>query len=105
MAATRRVIEISIGEEDLAQLEAIGRSRTAPASWLERARILLAYRSDPSTKRIQNRRRLRLSPLMCRRPRLDCIVPFPGGEAGERRSLHFAHGLLLARTATLIRDV
>jgi transposase len=49
MAATRRVIEISIGEEDLAQLEAIGRSRTAPASWLERARILLAYRSDPST--------------------------------------------------------
>jgi transposase len=43
------VIEISIGEEDLAQLEAIGRSRTAPASWVERARILLAYRSDPST--------------------------------------------------------
>ena len=49
MAATRRVIEISIGEEDLAQLEAIARSRTAPASWVERARILLAYRSDPST--------------------------------------------------------
>ena len=49
MAATRRVIEISIGEEDLAQLEAIARSRTAPASWVERARILLAYQSDPST--------------------------------------------------------
>jgi len=48
MAATRRVIEISIGEEDLAQLEAIARSRTAPASWVERARILLAYRADPS---------------------------------------------------------
>ena len=49
MAATRRVIEISVGEEDLAQLESIARSRTAPASWVERARILLAYRSDPST--------------------------------------------------------
>jgi transposase len=49
MAATRRVIEISIGEEDLAHLEAIARSRTAPASWVERARILLAYQSDPST--------------------------------------------------------
>jgi transposase len=49
MAATRRVVEISLGEEDLARLEAIGRSRTAPASWVERARILLAYRSDPST--------------------------------------------------------
>jgi hypothetical protein len=49
VAATRRVIEISIGEEDLAQREANGRSCTAPASWVERARILLAYRSDPST--------------------------------------------------------
>ena len=49
MAAARRVIEISIGEEDLAHLEAIARSRTAPASWVERARILLAYQSDPST--------------------------------------------------------
>src|SRR5664279_1380401 len=49
MAATRRVIEISIGDEDLVQLEAIARSRTVPASWVERARILLAYRADPST--------------------------------------------------------
>jgi transposase len=49
MAATRRVIEVSVGEEDLAQLEAIARSRIAPASWVERARILLAYQSDPST--------------------------------------------------------
>lgn len=49
MAAARRLIEISICDEDLAQLEAIARSRTAPASWVERARILLAYRSDPST--------------------------------------------------------
>jgi hypothetical protein len=48
MAAARRMIEISIVEEDLAQLEAIAGSRTAPASWVERA-ILSAYRSDPST--------------------------------------------------------
>ena len=49
MAATRRVIDLAIDEEDLAQLEAIARSRTAPASRVERARILLAYQCDPST--------------------------------------------------------
>jgi transposase len=48
MAAPRRVIEISIGEEALAQLETIARSRTEPACRVERARILLAYRADPS---------------------------------------------------------
>jgi transposase len=49
MAAPRRVIEISIEHEDLVQLEAIARSRTEPACRVERARILLAYRADPST--------------------------------------------------------
>jgi transposase len=49
MAALRRVIEIKIGEEDLARLETIARSRTEPACRVERARILLAYRADPST--------------------------------------------------------
>src|SRR6202162_2705744 len=49
MAATRRVIELSFGEEDLAQLEAIALSRTGTGRWVEGARILLAYRSDPST--------------------------------------------------------
>ncbi len=44
----RRVIDISITEDDLAQLERIARSRTEPAGWVERARILLAYRVDPS---------------------------------------------------------
>jgi transposase len=48
MAAPRRVIEISIGEDDLVRLEAIARSRTEPACRVERARILLAYRADPS---------------------------------------------------------
>jgi len=48
MAAPRRVIDISIEADDLARLERIARSRTEPASWVERARILLAYRADPS---------------------------------------------------------
>jgi transposase len=48
MAAPRRVINLSIGDEDLARLEIIARSRTEPASWVQRARILLAYRADPS---------------------------------------------------------
>jgi len=48
MAAPRRVIDISIEADDLMQLERIARSRTEPASWVERARILLAYRADPS---------------------------------------------------------
>jgi transposase len=48
MAAARRVIELSIGDEDLMRLEAISRSRSEPACRVERARILLAYCADPS---------------------------------------------------------
>ncbi len=48
MAAPRRVIGISIGDDDLARLETIARSRTEPASWVQRARIILAYHADPS---------------------------------------------------------
>jgi len=48
MAAPRRVVDIPIGEADLARLEATARSRTEPATWVERARILLAYRATPS---------------------------------------------------------
>ena len=48
MAAPRLVVELSIGKEDVTQLMAIARSRTEPASRVERARILLAYRDDPS---------------------------------------------------------
>src|ERR1700692_2700343 len=47
MTARRRAIELSIGE-DLARLVSIARSRTEPASRVERARMLLAYRKDPS---------------------------------------------------------
>src|ERR1700752_4433499 len=48
MAAWRRAIELSHGDEDTAKLNSIAQSRTEPASRVERARILLAYREDPS---------------------------------------------------------
>ncbi len=48
MAGWRQAIELAIGEEDLASLSAIARSRTEPASRVERARMLLAYREYPS---------------------------------------------------------
>jgi transposase len=48
MAAWRRAIELSLGDEDTAKLRTIAQSRTEPASRVERARILLAYREDPS---------------------------------------------------------
>jgi transposase len=48
MAAPRRIVELSIGAEEFERLQAISRSRTQPASWVERARMLLAYHEDPS---------------------------------------------------------
>src|SRR5215470_5932131 len=48
MTAWRQAIELSIGDEDVARLVTITRSRTEPASRVERARMLLAYRVDPS---------------------------------------------------------
>jgi transposase len=48
MTAWRQAIELSMGAEDLARLVSIARSRTEPASRVERAQILLAYRDDPS---------------------------------------------------------
>src|SRR6266566_7688400 len=48
MTAWRQAIELSIGAEDLARLLSIAQSRTESASRVERARILLAYREDPS---------------------------------------------------------
>ena len=41
MTAQRRVIELSVEETDLARLAAMARSRTEPASWVERAQMLL----------------------------------------------------------------
>src|SRR5215471_10818147 len=48
MSAWRQVLELGIGEEDLRRLRGIAGSRTEPASYVERARMLLAYREDPS---------------------------------------------------------
>src|SRR5215469_2086923 len=48
MAGWRRAIELAMVDEDVASLEAICRSRSEPASRVERARILLAYRNNPS---------------------------------------------------------
>ncbi len=48
MAAPRRVVELAFSDEEAAQLARLARSRTEPASRVERARMLLAYRQTPS---------------------------------------------------------
>jgi transposase len=48
MTAWRQALALTIGDEDLSRLTAIARSRTEAASRVERARMLLAYREDPS---------------------------------------------------------
>lgn len=48
MVAKRREVEFSISDAELARLTSIARSRTEAASRVERARMLLAYRDDPS---------------------------------------------------------
>src|SRR5271167_581732 len=48
MAAWRRAIELSLGDAEVERLKSIAQSRAEPASRVERARILLAYREDPS---------------------------------------------------------
>src|SRR5271155_4616297 len=48
MAAARRVMELEFTEQELADLERVSRSRTEPASHVQRARILLGYRQTPS---------------------------------------------------------
>lgn len=48
MAAARKVVELSITQENVTQLQSVARSRTEPASRVERAKILLNYHEDPS---------------------------------------------------------
>lgn len=48
MAGWRRAVELALTEEEVATLSTVARSRTEPASRVERARILLAYRDEPS---------------------------------------------------------
>jgi hypothetical protein len=47
MAAWRRAIELSLTDTDTTKLRLIAQSRTEPASRVERARMLLAYREAP----------------------------------------------------------
>jgi hypothetical protein len=58
MAAPRRVVEFSIGSDDLARLESIARSRTEAAIRVERARMLLAYHANPSLVAVGERIRV-----------------------------------------------
>jgi transposase len=48
MAAPRQVVDLVVGRKELGELRSIARSRTEPAARVERARMLLAYRADPS---------------------------------------------------------
>ena len=48
MAAPRRVIALVSDAGQRQQLQEIARSRTEPASRVERARIILAYLAEPS---------------------------------------------------------
>jgi hypothetical protein len=48
MAGWRRAFELALSQEDVRKLGAVARSRTEPANRVERARMLLAYREDPS---------------------------------------------------------
>ena len=48
MAAWRRAIELSLKDAEVEKLRSIAQSRTEPASRVERAQMLLAYREDPS---------------------------------------------------------
>ncbi|MHB8387900.1 IS630 family transposase [Metallibacterium sp.] len=55
MAAPRRVVELSLGSDDLTRLESIARSRTEPAIRVERGRIFLACHADPSSVAVGER--------------------------------------------------
>src|SRR5437870_9067636 len=48
MAAPRRISDLVIGRKELLALKSISRSRSEPAGRVARARMLLAYRKDPS---------------------------------------------------------
>jgi transposase len=48
MAGWRQVVELVMTNEEVARLAAVSRSRTEPASRVERAQMLLAYRENPS---------------------------------------------------------
>ncbi len=51
MAAPQRMVELAFSDEEAAELARLARSRTEPASRVERARMLLAYRSRSNESR------------------------------------------------------
>src|SRR6266850_7118631 len=48
MATWRQALEVGMTDEEVARLMAVSRSRTEPTSRVQRARVLLAYRENPS---------------------------------------------------------
>src|SRR6201989_2756173 len=48
MAMWRQALEVGLTDGDVARLVPISRSRTEPASRVQRAQMLLAYRENPS---------------------------------------------------------
>src|SRR6185369_10160050 len=48
MAGWRRVIELTMTDEEIERLTVLSRSRTEAASRVSRAQMLLAYRENPS---------------------------------------------------------
>jgi hypothetical protein len=48
MATWRQALEVAMTDEEVARLVALSRSRTEPASRVQRAQMLLAYRENPS---------------------------------------------------------
>ena len=48
MGTWRQALEVAMTDEDVARLTAVSRSRTEPASRVQRAQMLLAYRENPS---------------------------------------------------------
>jgi hypothetical protein len=48
MATWRQALEVVMTDEEVARLLTVSRSRTEPASRVQRAQMLLAYRENPS---------------------------------------------------------
>jgi transposase len=48
MATWRQALEVAVTDEEVARLMVLSRSRTEPASRVQRAQMLLAYRENPS---------------------------------------------------------
>jgi hypothetical protein len=48
MGTWRQALEVATTDEDVAHLTAVSRSRTEPATRVQRAQMLLAYRENPA---------------------------------------------------------